>query len=157
MLLSVPVKCLVAAKQATGKVLGDLVVGSTLTLFALLKALEIRNSVHFMLFSVLLRAFVMVFSICIAIQGVRMMLSYVISEDLPLYMSIPTVLTLFVTLFNITRKRIAAKEIPSFTPILILALLDLFSLLLTLVSLLFSCFLLHFSAFIAIIRCKNAF
>lgn len=133
-LLSVPVKCLVAAKQATGKVLGDLVVGGSLALFALLKALEMRTSIPVMLLSGLMRGVVVGVSLFIAIQGAKMLLSYVISDKLSLYVSIPTTFTLFLTLFNITWKRVAAKEIPNFAPLLFLTFLDLFSLFLALVS-----------------------
>lgn len=133
-LLSVPVKCLVTAKQVTGKVLGDLVVGGALALFALLKVLEMRTSMPFMLLSGLMRGLVLGISLFIGIQGAKMLLSYVISENLSLYVSIPTTFTMFLTLFNITWKRVAAKEIPSFSPLLFLTFLDLFSFFLTLVS-----------------------
>lgn len=134
-LLSVPVRCIITAKEIAGKLLGDFIVGLAYALYSLLTALQQRSSVPLMLLSGLFRGFVLIFSLFISIKCAEVLFAYALSENIPLYMSICTALVLFLTISNITRKRLAAKEIPNFGPILILAFLDLFALFITAVSL----------------------
>jgi hypothetical protein len=134
-LLSVPVRCIIVAKEIAGTLLGDFIVGLAYALYSLLTALQLRSSVPLMLLSGLFRGFVLIFSLFTSAKCAKMLFTYALSENIPLYMTICTTLVLFLTISNITRKRLAAKEIPNFGPILILAFLDLFALFITLVSL----------------------
>ena len=134
-LLSVPVQCIITAKRTAGKLLGVFIVGLAYVLYSLLTALKLRTSVPLMLLSGLCRGFILIFSLLISAKYAKMLFAYAWSENIPLYLSISTTLALFLTISNITMKRLEAKDIPDFGPILILTFLDLFALCTTLVSL----------------------
>lgn len=133
-LLAVPVRCISVTRKIAGKVLGDLIVGLCYTLYSLLKALQLRSSVPLMLLSGLFRGFILTYSLFLTAKCSKTLFTYIMSENIPLYMSICTTLILFLTISNITRKRLAENQIPNFGPVLIFTFLDLFALFITIVS-----------------------
>lgn len=133
-LLSVPVRCILTVKRILGKLFGDLLVLVLYSLYSLLRAFELRDSVSKLLLSALIRSAILAFMVYFVYLALQWWL-YVclVQQKVPLSVTLTTSLILILTTISIVQKRVSAHEIPDFRPLISLTLLDFSSLLLTIV------------------------